>query len=428
MNVLTFTSLYPNAAMPNFCVFVKYRMEAFAAVPGNALRVVAPVPYAPGFLKGTGWGKFARVPRVERQGAVEVHHPRYPLVPKVSMHIHWLLLLTGALPAVRRLRRSFPFHLIDSHFIYPDGLAAVALGRLLKVPVVLSARGSDVHEFSELPTIRPMIRRALRSCDAVISVCGALRDRMVELGAPGEKISVIPNGVDARIFPLVERSEARGALGLPRDAKIVLSVGALKELKGHHVTVEALARMLPSVPQARLHIVGEGPERPALEALIGARGLGDRVVLVGERPNRELYLWYNAADCFCLASSREGWANVLMEALACGTPVVATNVWGAPEIVSTPEVGLLCTREPGDLAAKLQAALSRTWDRAAIRAHVAGRTWETVGREVAGVFEEVLARRGASPGVELRGGSGSGRSEGRESDGRHAPCRRRTAS
>lgn len=396
MNVLTVTSLYPNAAMPNFCVFVKYRMEAFAALPGNALRVVAPVPYVPGFLEGTGWGKFARVPRAERQGAVEVCHPRYPLLPKVSMQVHWLLLLAGALGAVRRIQRSFPFELIDSHFIYPDGLAAVALGRLLRVPVVLSARGSDVHEFSHLPTIRPLIRRALRSCDAVISVCGALRDRMVELGAPAEKISVIPNGIDPQLFPLLERAEARAALGLPPDAQIVLSVGALKELKGHHVTIEALEGVLASFPRARLHIVGEGPQRPALEAQIAERGLGERVVLVGERPNRELHLWYNAADCFCLASSREGWANVLMESLACGTPVVATNVWGAPEIVTTPEVGLLCAREPGDLAAKLQAALARPWDRAAIRAHVAGRTWETVGREVAAVFGGVLARRGAS--------------------------------
>jgi glycosyltransferase involved in cell wall biosynthesis len=238
-----------------------------------------------------------------------------------------------------------------------------------------------------------MIRQALRGCDAVISVCGALRDRMVELGAPAKKISVIPNGVDLELFPLVERAEARAALGLPADAQIVLSVGALKELKGHHVTIEALQGVLPSSPRARLHILGEGPERPALETRIRQRGLGDRVFLVGERPNRELYLWYNAADCFCLASSREGWANVLMESLACGTPVVATNVWGAPEIVTTPEVGLLCAREPGDLAAKLQAALARTWDRAAIRAHVAGRTWETVGREVAGVFEGVLVRR-----------------------------------
>lgn len=395
MRVLTFTTLFPNAAMPNFCVFVKYRMEAFAALPGNALRVVAPVPYAPGFLAETGWGRFTRVPRAERQDAVEVCHPRYPLLPKVSMQVHWLLLVAGALGTVRRLRRSFPFELIDSHFVYPDGLAAVLLGKLFRVPVVLSARGSDVHEFSHLPTIRPMIRRALGSCDAIISVCRALRDRMVALGAPGEKISVIPNGIDLRRFPLVDRAEARAALGLPAQAQIVLSVGALKELKGHHLTIEALEKVSTRFPRARLHIVGEGLQRPALEAKIAERGLQNRVALVGERPNRELYLWYNAADCFCLASSREGWANVLMESLACGTPVVATNVWGAPEIVTTPEVGLLCAREPGDLAAKLQAALARTWDRAAIRAHVAGRTWETVGREVAAVFEGVLARRGA---------------------------------
>lgn len=390
MNILTFTSLYPNAVMPNSCVFVKYRMAAVAALPGNNLRVVAPVPYFPGFVRRTDWQKYARVPRLEQQDQVAVHHPRYPIVPKVSMQLHWLLMLLGALPTLLRLKKSFRFDLIDSHFIYPDGLAAVALGRLFKVPVVLSARGSDVNEFSLFPTIRPMIRQALRSSDAIISVCGALRDRMVELDTDAEKITVIPNGVDAQVFPLVERPEARSALGLPRDAGVIVSVGALIERKGHHVAIEAMRSVLESVPQAKLYIIGTGPYRSVLEAKIRERGLAERVVLVGGRPNQELYLWYNAADCSCLASSREGWANVIVESLACGTPVVATNVWGAPEILTTTAVGLLAERDPTDLSGKLTAALTRTWDRGLIRSHVAGRTWETVGREVQTVFERVL--------------------------------------
>jgi len=396
MNILTFTSLYPNAVMPNSCVFVKYRMAAVAALPGNSLCVVAPVPYFPGFVRRTDWQKYARVPRLEQQDQVAVYHPRYPIVPKVSMQVHWLLMLMGALPTLLSLRKSFRFELIDSHFVYPDGLAAVALGRIFKVPVVLSARGSDVHEFPRYPTIRPMIRRALRSADAIISVCAALRERMVELGAEADQITVIPNGVDVQVFPLMERSEARSVLGLPQDEKIILSVGSLIELKGHQVTIDAMQRVLESVPRAKLYIIGTGPYRSVLEAKIRERGLTERVVLVGGRPNRELYLWYNAADCSCLASSREGWANVIVESLACGTPVVATNVWGAPEIITSDEVGLLTEREPSDLCEKLRLCLLRNWDRSVIRQHVAGRSWSHVAKEVQSVLTSAIRCRGTT--------------------------------
>jgi len=393
LKVLTYTALYPNAVMPNSCVFVKYRMEAVATLPGNDLRVVAPVPYFPSFLKNKSWGRFARVPLVEQQDRMTVLHPRYPMIPKASMQVHWLLMVLGTLPTLLRLRKSFRFDLIDSHFIYPDGLAAVALGKLFKVPVVLSARGSDVHEFPRYPTIRPMIRRALRSADAIVSVCAALKDCMVQLGAETDNISVIPNGVDSQVFPLVDRLEARHALGLPLEGKNILSVGSLLELKGHHLTIAAMRGVLGLLPDATLHIIGTGPYRPVLEEFIRTEGLTEKVILLGAQPNRELYLWYNAADCFCLASSREGWPNVIMESLACGTPVVATNVWGAPEILTTPDVGLLTERTPEELCAKLVAALTRPWDRHLIRNHVAGRSWEAVGREVQAVFEKVLARR-----------------------------------
>jgi len=392
IRILTFTSLFPNTQMPNFCVFVKYRMQAFADLPGREVRVVAPVPWFPRLPGGGRWARWARVPCEEEQGGLRVAHPRYPLIPKISMHIHWLSLLVAALPVARRLRREFPFDLIDGHFVYPDGLAAVALGRMLGVPVVLSARGSDVNEFSRYSTIRPLVQLALRSADGLIAVCGALRDRMVELGTAPHRVAVVPNGVDAEVFAPVDREEARHRLGLPRRGKIVVSVGSLIERKGQHVLVEAFGRLGDAEPSARLYIVGAGSFRPVVEAKIRELGLSDQVVLVGERPNGELRYWYSAADCSCLASSREGWANVIMESLACGTPVVATNVWGAPEILTTPEVGFLCRRDPADLSEKLVAALRRRWDRRFIRAHVAGRSWAQVAQEVDGVFRRVLGR------------------------------------
>jgi glycosyltransferase involved in cell wall biosynthesis len=148
--------------------------------------------------------------------------------------------------------------------------------------------------------------------------------------------------------------------------------------------------MTNQFPDVHLCIIGEGRERESLQSMIGHLGLDERVELLGHRPNEELSLWYNAADVFCLASSREGWANVLMESMACGTPVVATNVYGAPEMITKDVVGILVERNEEAIAEGLIAALERPWDRQVIREHVAGRTWDVVAREVRDVFQKVL--------------------------------------
>ncbi len=390
MRVLVYTSLFPNKQEPNKGIFVRQRMFRFAGIPGNEIQVVAPVPYCPSWFRVAPWHLYSKIELLEYQDRIPVHHPRYPLVPKASMILHAFSLFLSSMGIVRRIFRAFPFDLIDGHYIYPDGLAAVFLAKAFKKPAVLSARGSDINQFSGFRTIRPMIRSALANADAIVSVCKAIERDMNRLGVSSDKITVIPNGVDTRKFFLMDRTLARRSLNIPPEKKIVLSVGSLIPRKGYHVLIEGIPEVLEKRPDVFFHIIGEGSFRKELAAQIRRLELEDRIVLAGEIQNEELVKWYNAADVFCLASSREGWANVLMEAMACGCPAVATNVYGAPEIVTKPEVGLLVERTPRALARALLLALSTEWDRSAIRDHVASRDWNVVAREVEKVFQKCM--------------------------------------
>jgi teichuronic acid biosynthesis glycosyltransferase TuaC len=390
MKVLVYSCLFPNHLQPNKAVFIKHRMHHFAQLKGCEIRVVNPVPFCPSLSFLEKRYPAARVRRKELIESIEVYHPRYVLIPKISMPLHGIFLYLSSLNLLRRIETAFPFDLIDGHYIYPDGLAAVLLGRALRKPVVLSARGTDINQFTGFRSIKPMIRYALHRAEHVISVCQALKDRMRDVGIMPGKITVIPNGVDLDLFSPEDRIEARRRLGLAEDAKVVLSVGSLIPIKGYDVILEAVAKIQKEVDRLRLYVIGDGPQREFLESKAKEMNVVPYVSFVGERANNDLRNWYNAADVFCLASLREGWANVIMESLACGTPVVATNVGGAPEILSTPEVGLLVERNLSSLEEGLRTALNRDWDRLRIHRHVAERTWHQVAQEVKAVFELTL--------------------------------------
>lgn len=393
MNILTFTSLFPNKLRPNFGVFVFQRVLNIARRPGISVRVVAPVPYFPSWIRSSRWDIHGQVPRGEKIEGLDVYHPRYPLLPAVLMRWHGFLIYRGCLSAVRRLHSQFHFDCIDAHYVYPDGYAAILLGKALQLPVIVSARGTDINVFPSYRAIRPMIQRTLRQAAGVIAVSEALRSAMIDLGADGEKICTIPNGVDVRRFHPYPRMVARRKLGIPEAIKMVVSVGALLEGKNHDVLIAAFAENLQGHPENRLYIVGEGPRRAALEELIRRLKLTDKVFLMGTQPNEELAAWFSAADVSCLASSREGWPNVVMESIACGTPVVATRVGGIPEILTSPELGILVEKDQQAIAAGLRSALARDWDRDALVRYAQARDWNGTARAVEQFIEpRVLSR------------------------------------
>ncbi|MCA9751453.1 MAG: glycosyltransferase [Gemmatimonadetes bacterium] len=385
MNVLVIATLYPNESQPVHAVFVEQRVVAMAR--RFPVRVLCPVPWFP----FTGWmGRYrhrASIPRREVRHGIPVEYPRFLSVPKFLKPLDGVFLGLACRAATRRIAREFPVDRIDAHLAFPDGFGAVWLGRRLGVPVSVTLRGHDVNDLPDYPVRRRQVAWTLRHADAVFAVADALRDAAVELGAPPERTRTVANGVDPERFSPRDRREARRELGLPEDGRVVLSVGHLVERKGFHHVVRALPRVLRDAPDARLVIVGapgeEGDFTAGVETAIRETGLEDRVRLVGAVRNEELAPWYSAADLFVLASAKEGRPNVVLEALACGTPVVATRVWGTPELVSRPEVGRLVDRvDPETLGEALAWGLTRPWNRDVIASHAGSFSWESAAEIV----------------------------------------------
>jgi glycosyltransferase involved in cell wall biosynthesis len=286
----------------------------------------------------------------------------------------------------RLLAEGHRFDAIDAHYIYPDGVAATWLGRRFGIPVVLTARGTDVNLIPRYHVPRHLIRRAIQDAAALIAVSAALKQALIELGAPDDKVTVLRNGVETGLFrPPANRAAARAALGL--TGPTLISVGGLIERKGHHRTIEAMRQL----PGFELIIVGEGPEREHLKGLISKHHLTDRVRLVGPRPHRDLPDLYGAADASVLASSREGWANVLLESMACGTPVIAADIWGNPEVVRTPEAGVIYQpNTPDGIATGVRRLFAAPPDRAATRAYAEAFSWDETTAGQLALFRRVI--------------------------------------
>ena len=260
IRLLTFTTLFPNAEQPNHGIFVENRLRHLIATGAATATVLAPVPYFPsGAALFGAWGRYGRVPRNESRHGLTIHHPRYPAIPRVGMSLAPALLYRASLAAIRRIGADFD--LIDAHYLYPDGVAAIRLGAALGKPVVITARGSDVTQLPDFPTPRRLIQQAIRRADGLIAVSAALRDRLIALGAPPARTVMLRNGVDADVFRPVDRAAARAALAV--SGPLLVSVGGLIARKGHDRTIAALRQL----PDCSLLIAGEGTERGRLEAL-----------------------------------------------------------------------------------------------------------------------------------------------------------------
>lgn len=389
MRLLTFSTLYPNAANPGHGIFVEARLRHLLASGEVESRVIAPVPWFP--FRDPRFGRyavFAAAPKREIRNEISVEHPRYLQVPKAGMTTAPLMLGRSAIASARRLIRSgYDFDLVDAHYFYPDGVAAMMLGRELQKPVVITARGTDVNLIPRYARPRRLILNAAHQCAAIITVCSALKDELVTLGVEASKITVLRNGVDLTQFRPEERTTARATFGMSRFA--IGSVGHLVPRKGHDLVIGALA----SLHDVELFIAGDGPESSRLMATAREYNVLDRVRFLGALAQDRLRTLYSGLDALVLASSREGWANVLLEAMACGTPVIASNVWGTPEVVAAAEAGVLMRERTSDGVAsgvrQLRAALP---NRAATRRYAEGFSWDATTRGQLELFVTVLGR------------------------------------
>ena len=385
MNILSFTTLYPNAAQPVHGIFVENRLRHVAAQDGVSLTVVAPVPWSP--IPFGAYGVYRKVPVREVRHGIEIFHPRYPVVPKVGMNIAPTLMKRAVKGVVTRLVRERRIDLIDAHYFYPDGVAAVRLAKNLGLPVTVTARGTDLNLIPNYASPRRQIAQAAQKADALITVCDALQTPLLDMGINPKKITTVRNGVDSELFRPRDRNAARSYFGV--ESKVLISVGGLVERKGHHLIIEAMK----DLPGYSLLIAGDGAMRPALDKQIVRLGLGDRVRLLGQVLHDDLPRLYSAADALVLASSREGWANVLLEAMACGTPVVATDIWGTGEVVATSDAGLLISeRTPQAIAQGVKHLFASPPDRAATRAYAEQFTWDPTTEGQMRIFQSLTSR------------------------------------
>lgn len=399
MRILTLTTLYPNAAAPMHGVFVENRLRAFTKESGADVRVVAPVPFFP--FRASLFGRyaaFARAPQSEERYGIRIDHPRYFIPPKLGMTFAARALEECFLRAARRLiDERWDFDLIDAHYYYPDGVAAVRAAQTLGKPVVVTARGSDVTLYPEYKRQRKMILNAARKADATIAVADALKEEMIRLGAADEKITTLRNGVDLNMFRPLDRLELRQRMNLA--GTVIASVGHLIERKGHHLVIEALK----AFPNATLLIAGEGEARGALEARARSLGVNERVRFLGAVPHERLAEIYNAADVLALASSREGWPNVLLEAMACGTPCAAAPAGGSGEVVGANGPSRLAAARTAPAMAEAMAALLRYPPaREDVRAYAAAHSWEETARGVTALFSRVIEDRRRAAAVATR--------------------------
>lgn len=387
MKILTFTTLYPNAVQKNHGVFVENRIKHLISNTPVQTIVVAPVPWFPFKHPVFGqYAQFANVPKIEERNGIKIYHPRYPIVPKIGMSITPVMMAVSMIKTIRKIQSNgYKFDLFDAHYFYPDGVAAIILGKIFNKPVVVTARGTDLNLIPKYRLPRAMIRWVAKRSAAMITVCQALKDTLVELGANDKKVTVLRNGVDLLKFsPPADRELLRLKLNIKSDA--LLSVGHLIPRKGHDIVIKALM----DIPDVILFIAGNGPEEASLTQLVVDLGLKNRVVFLGEISHDQLCEYYGAVDTLVLASSREGWANVLLEAMACGTPVVATNVWGTPEVVNTPEAGCVVDkREPGEFAKAINQLLANRPDRTKTRRYAEKYSWDDTTRGQVELFEKI---------------------------------------
>ena len=387
LRTLLFSTLYPSSVRPGLGIFVETRLRELLASGQVQTKVVAPVPWF--FSTNPRFGDYARMaqtPRRETYHGIDVLHPRYLLPPRVGMNIAPFVLAAGAVGAVARLLdEGYDFDLIDAHYYYPDGVAAALLAKYFNKPFTVTARGSDINLLATHAVPRKLIRWAGDQAVASIGVSSAMTGAMAGLGLPVSRLTTMPNGVDLVRFSPMAKPQARALLGWS-SAPTLLSVGNLVVNKGHHLAIEALNQL----PGFNLVIVGLGPERQALQALAARRGLAARVTLVGEVAQKDLVPYYSAADILVLASSREGWPNVLLESLACGTPVVAADVGGVSEIIQQDSVGCLMKKpSSADLVAAVMQLWRRYPDPFAIRAYAEKFSWKSTTAAQLSLFERI---------------------------------------
>ena len=386
VRVLSISTLFPSPARPDFGKFVASQMRGIAARGDVALTVINPVGIPPWPLSlRDPWRTRAAAPRESAFAGLRVLHPRFTTIPKLGGDSNPGRIARAVLPLARKLHAEMPFDVIDAQFFFPDGPAAAAIARALGLPLVIKARGSDIHYWGARPRAAAQMRDAARQASRLLAVSGALGRDMAALGMPADRIAVHYTGLDRERFQPMERAAARvqvsalPELAIPADGPLLVTPGALIAIKGQRLAIEAL----PALPGGRLALAGTGEDEAALRAHAGACGVDDRVHFLGQVSHDVLPGLLSAADVVVLPSEREGLANAWVEALACGTPLVIPDIGGAREVVRDASAGRIADRTAAAIADAVAAILADPPGPEAVARNAERFSWDANAAELA---------------------------------------------
>lgn len=395
LKVLMVTRLFPSRALPGLGTFCMERARALA--PHVDLRVMVPTPYFPlGNHGPRSWQQWAGVERdrVTEEG-IPVTYPRYLQIPKVATFLQGLSIAESARRDIRKNYAGWQADVVDAHFAFPDGYAGLRLAQRMDCPAIVTCHGADLRLYPELAVTRAMIGWTMRSADRVISVSSDLKRRSLALGCPEHRAVFLSNGVDPGKFALRAKADCRAQLGLPLARKIAVCVGYLIDRKNQSLGIRALAEIRRrGQPPPLLVLVGSGPNRKRLEKEVADLGLHDSVVFAGQRDHAEVACWMGAADWLLLSSDYEGWATVYFEAMACGRPVLSSNVSSALDAIPDPEYGRVVEPYTAEAFASAIIDLSaKRYDERAIRRHAEAHSWASWADQAMDIFESALRDR-----------------------------------
>ena len=400
--VLVISYLFPNSQYPEFGIFVLNRLKAISKY--CSITVINPIPWFPLSHKLNRYENFNKIPEFERIEGLPVYHPRFFIIPKYCKFIDPFFYFYSVFSVLKKNREKIRFDLIDLHWTYPDILSGKILSKMYRKKWIINIRGkAAMNIVPERKTERFKQERSLRHCilkknivypDKVITLSNELKRICNKTGVGSDKIKTIHNGVDVETFYYVDKKSARERLNLSEDKIILFSVGNLIYGKGFDRIINGFADILSEYENVIYYIAGStgaaGDYLKSLRTLINKTGLQNHVILLGQLKHGKLPLWYNASDLFCLPSRSEGCPNVLMEALACGCPCVATHVGMVSEIFKDDPMGKLVQNEGKSIIEGIKRLLSKRFDRKQISILMKQHTWDACARKVVSEYLELI--------------------------------------
>jgi glycosyltransferase involved in cell wall biosynthesis len=390
-HVLALSTLYPNPVNPRFGTFVARSLEALAKRGDWRVTLVNPIGLPP--LALGRYRPLADLPEVSAEGGIIVHRPRFTLIPRIGARRNAGAIARACLPLARRIHAATPIDMLDAQFFFPDGPAAADIARAMGLPLSIKARGSDISFWGEHDFARKQMLDAARTATGMLAVSRDLAGQMAAMGMDAERITVHYTGLDRDRFRPFGHTQLRAQLSrelgfeMPDNAPLLACVGALIERKGQGIAITALR----DIPGARLVLIGKGEDEARLRALAASEGVAERVHFAGSIDHDLMPLILSAADVMVLPTVSEGLANAWVEALACGTPVVTSDVGGARELISCDTAGRLVARNPSAVAAGINAVLSNPPAREAVAALTETFSWEANAAALAAHYERLKA-------------------------------------